>query len=394
MLKGGKNIMLFCPHCGTKLNEEEKYCIKCGTQITDDIRSRLQEKKTFNKRWYLPIFIFAGLIISFISYYFILQHYMTQAKNLYIEGEQQILEEKYEEAQHLFQKSLAYKENFKQAQISLSFTNKALSIMAALEDIPTLIKNNDYEQALQIITDAENSLKNYQGPAVNELIHNLIEQRNDLNVEQINNTLKDDLSIDDLKIVLWEAEAIKNKEAEELTEQIRQQIIDYTFSKASDQLNKKHFKDALLLVEDGLKYAPQSDKLQSLQQTIDKEKIAFETAQQQRIEQAINMAAEEQELNENDAVKLDYVKLDYDEQGKLVVRGKVKSVATIPINSVFVEYKIVTKKGVDIVSNRVFAYPDRLYPDEEGQFEFTHYDLDDKRKDLEIEVDKITWYTD
>src|SRR5699024_205456 len=309
MLKGGKNIMLICPHCGTKLNEEEKYCIKCGTQITDDIRSRLQEKKTFNKRWYLPIFIFACLIISFISYYFILQHYMTQAKNLYIEGEQQILEEKYEEAQHLFQKSLAYKENFKQAQISLSFTNKALSIMAALEDIPTLVKNNDYEQALQMITDAENSLKNYQGPAVNELIHNLIEQRNDLNVEQINNTLKDDLSIDDLRIVLWEADDIKIKEAEELTEQIRQQIIDYTFSKASDQLNKKHFKDALLLVEDGLKYAPQSDKLQSLQQTIDKEKIAFETAQQQRIEQAINMAAEEQELNENDAVKLDYVKL-------------------------------------------------------------------------------------
>src|SRR5699024_12821169 len=162
---------------------------------------------TFNKRWYLPIFIFACLIISFISYYFILQQYMTQAKNLYIEGEQQILEEKYEEAQHLFQKSLAYKENFKQAQISLSFTNKALSIMAALEDIPTLVKNNDYEQALQMITDAENSLKNYQGPAVNELIHNLIEKRNDLNVEQINNTLKDDLSIDDLKIVLWEAEA-------------------------------------------------------------------------------------------------------------------------------------------------------------------------------------------
>lgn len=387
--------MLFCPYCGTKLNEQETFCIKCGKQITDDIKSRLEDKKRrFNKRWYLPIVIFSASMIFFVIYYFIIQHYTTEAKKIYAQGEERVLEAKYDEASQLFREALTYKENFQQAEVSLDFSQKAVKIMSELEDIPALLQNKDYEQALTIITEAENSLRNYQGSAVNELIHELIQQRDDVNIEQLKNTLTNDLSIDELKVTLWEAEAIKSKEAEEIAEQIRQKIIDFAFSKASDQLNKKHFKDARLFVEDGLKYAPQSDKLQSLQQTIEKEKTAFETAQQERIEQAIHMAAEEQQLNENEAVKLDHVNLDYDDQGKLVVKGKVKSVATIPINSVFVEYKILTKKGSKILSNRVFAYPDRLYPDEEGKFEFTHYDFEEKRKDLKIEVEKITWYTD
>lgn len=387
-------MSLFCPSCGTKLHEQEKYCIKCGKEITDQIRSRLTEKKSFNPRWYLPITICIGFIISFVIYYFMLQHHFTQAQKIYAKGEQYILDGNYEEAIELFNEALTYKSNFEHAEMSLTFSKKASRITTDLEEIPHLLKNKDYQQALAMISEAENLLKNYQGTAVNSLIYDLVQKRYDIQTEQLKSTLEDDLNIDELKVTLWEAEAIKNEEAKKITDQIRQQIIDYTFSKASDQLNKKHFKDALLLVEDGLNYAPQSDKLQSLQQTIEKEKVAFETAQQQRIEQAINMAAEEQQLNEQEAVKLDYVKLDYDDQGKLVVKGKVKSVATIPIHSVFVEYKISTKKGTDILSNRVFAYPDRLFPEDEGRFEFTHYDFDGKHKDLNIEVEKITWYTD
>ena len=207
------------------------------------------------------------------------------------------------------------------------------------------------------------------------------------------NKLDNEPSMDDLKVLLWEADSINNEEAQKITNEIREQIINYTFSKASEKLSANQFSDAKVRVNDGLKYAPTSEKLQSLLTTIDKEKVAFETAQQERIEQAINTAQEEQELNETDAVKLTSVSVKANEQGKLTVNGEVESVATIPINSVSIEYALVTKEDKEILSNDVYVFPDTLYPGEKGKFEFTHYDIDDKR-DLETNVKKIKWYTE
>src|SRR5699024_3371874 len=135
---------------------------------------------------------------------------------------------------------------------------------------------------------------------------------------------------------------------------------------------KSHFNDALLIVKDGLKYAPHSDKLQGLQQTIEKEKVAFETAQQERIEQALHLAEEEQAFNEHDAVKVKHAKLTKDDQDRLVITGEISSQATVPIQSVFVEYKIVNDDGDVLETNRVFAFPEKLYPKDVGTFEFTH----------------------
>src|SRR5699024_11914754 len=115
----------------------------------------------------------------------------------------------------------------------------------------------------------------------------------------------------------------------------------------------------------------ESEKLQSLKTTIEKEKTAFETAQEERIEQAINMAAEENEVNQSDAVELNSVKLKKDGKDKLIVKGKVDSIATIPIHSVVIEYTLTSDKDDETLSNKVFIYPDKLYPNETGKFEYT-----------------------
>src|SRR5690625_7311571 len=99
---------------------------------------------------------------------------------------------------------------------------------------------------------------------------------------------------------------------------IRDQIIDYTFSNANKKLNNKQFIDAQLLVEDGLKYASESEKLQSLRTTIDKEKTAFEIAEKQRIEKAVHMAEEDRELNELDAINLENVNLEREDRKSVV----------------------------------------------------------------------------
>ena len=59
-----------------------------------------------------------------------------------------------------------------------------------------------------------------------------------------------------------------------------------------------------------------------------------------------------------------------------------------------VNYAIAMKKGDEFLKNDVFVYPDTLYPNETGKFEFTHYDIQEASNRYQANVKKITWYTD
>ncbi|MBP1948714.1 zinc ribbon domain-containing protein [Virgibacillus litoralis] len=386
-------IMHHCPYCGTKVEENELYCIKCGKQLPEDAAERLKNHKSFNKYWYLPISILALVILSAGIYYIFMQNQTAEASDLYNKAEESVMEGQYGEAKELLQSALENSKEFKQADIALTYVQEALKIENSIEKANNFLKKQEYQKALSLINDAENSLSNYNGNAVTQLINKLTSKRNLIKIEELKHKLDQKPSINDMKTLLWEAESIKHDEAAEITTDIRNQIVDYTFSKASENLNDKQFSDALVIVEDGLKYAPNSGKLQSLKTTIDKEKTAFETAQRQRIEQAISSAEEERKLNENDAIELVSVNVENNEQDKLVVKGKVKSVATIPINTILVEYTLSSKSGSEFLSNEVYVYPETLYPDEVGEFEFTHFDIDQEGKNINIKVDKIKWYT-
>lgn len=386
--------MLHCPYCGSIVKEDESFCIKCGKELPNDINARFKQKKYFNRYWLFPIFSLVLCILSFMSIHFILQHKEASAKQLYNEGENFIIEENYEKAKEAFSDALNYKDNFYDANAALKFTEKVIQINKDLKKAMKQQENNEFKEALSMIDTAERTLKNYHGSAVNHLIDQIIITRNDTKIEQLKYLLSKQPNIDDLKSLLWESEAINNSDAEEITLNIKNQIVDYTFSKASEQLNNKQFNDAQILVDDGLKYASDSEKLLSLKTTIEKEKNAFEMEQQERIEQAIHLAAEEQEKNKEDAVKLNSVKIDNDEQGNWIINGEVTSVATVPINSVLIEYSLLTNKDEEIVSNKVYVFPDKLYMNEDGKFEFTHYDIDKKHKKIKVKVNKITWYTD
>src|SRR5690625_2679379 len=167
----------------------------------------------------------------------------------------------------------------------MTFTNNVLQIQREFDEAIVQLDAENLEDAITTVNHTEKLSTNLQGPTTTPIVKQIDELRSNIKIEQINKLLADQPGIEDYKTLLWEAEAIKTSDAEELKELIRKEIIDYTFSKASEELNKKQFNNALNLVEDGLKYAVDSDKLQSLKTTIDKEKTAFETAEQQRIEQ-------------------------------------------------------------------------------------------------------------
>lgn len=385
--------MLYCPYCGTKILDDESHCVSCGKEYPEDIYNRPNMKKRFNRFWYIPIALTILLLFATLSYYFILQHKQSEAMSYYELGEEQISDQMYKQAEKSFNKSLQYKPNLHESKVALSFTKNAITIMDDFSKIKSLLDNENYQKAMKLINSAEHSLKNFQGDSVTHLVNEIVRFQDEIKVSALKGELIVDPSIDTLKTLLWEAESINNDEGEQISDQIRHQIIDYTFSKASEQLNNKQFSDAQLIIEDGLKYVPDSDKLQSLNTTIEKEKTAFETAQLNRIELAINLAEEEEEINKNDAIKLDNVKIEKDDQDDLVVKGEVSSVATIPVTSILVEYSLLDEKDNELLANKVFVYPDKVFPGETGKFEFTHYDMKND-KNIDIHVNKIRWYTE
>lgn len=385
--------MHYCPFCGTKVQENETYCLHCGKMLPDDVDQRQRTTKTFNRCWLLPILTSILVVISLISFYFFLENRHEKAEAFYANAEMRVLEESYTKAYDLFSSAKKHKKHFPEADVALKFIDQVLAIKDEFVEVEILKNKSQYQEALAIINEAEDKLKNYHGVAPTLVINQINETRNDLKVLQLKQQLEEKPSIQDLKNLLWEIEIIKTTEAQMITTDIKKQIVDYTFSKASERLNNKQYNDALLLVEDGLKYVSDSEKLLSLKTTIDKEQTAFEIAEQQRIEQALDIAADEHEWNTLDAIKLESVELDRNQQDNLVVTGEILSIATIPINSILIDYSLLNEQGEEILSNKVFVFPDKLYPNEKGKFEFTHFDIV-KEDGIQVEVNKITWYTD
>ncbi|RKQ37327.1 zinc ribbon domain-containing protein [Oceanobacillus halophilus] len=385
--------MYYCPNCGSSVKEDEHFCVNCGKKLPTDIDDRMNRKKPFNKYWIIPIVVSILVILTFSIIQLLLQNRIADAKDFYNSGEEKVLEGNYDEAIPDFEQAIQLHSHFPQAQIALDFASNATSIEKMTDDAKKLSDEQEFQEALAMLNSAENNLKNYKGAAVNELINQIKNNHDEIKIAELSNNLDKNPSIDELKTLLWDAEAV-GKKAEGITETIRSQIIDYSFSKASELITNNHFSDAYLFVEDALKYAPDSEKLNSLKTTIDKEKTAFETAQQNRIEQAMTIAQADQEFNETDAVSLVSANTEKDDSGNITVVGEVESVATIPINSVLVKYSLLSKSDTEILSNEVFVYPDTLYPEEKGNFEFTHYKLTENVSDVKLKVDKITWYTD
>ncbi|MFC3039917.1 zinc-ribbon domain-containing protein [Virgibacillus xinjiangensis] len=387
--------MLYCPYCGTEIKIGEKFCVHCGRQLPVDLENRISELHSNSGRsWLLPGMVLVIMLAALGSYYIYLQHTTNKAKELYTLGEQSFKEGELHTARNSFAEAAELTSGFPQAEISLQFMDIALKIDHSLKKADKLRENNEFQQALSVVNEAENELKNYRGSAVDQLLEKISTERETIKTAHLSERMKEEPDIDQLKLLLWEAEDLTGKEGADMAASIRDKIIAFTFSNASKQLNNYHFNDAKLLVDDGLKYAPASEKLRSLKTTIEKEQSAFENARIQRVEQAINTAAQDDQLNEKDAVKLLSVQAQKDGEGNLKVSGEVKSVATVPIGSIQAEYALITGDNEEIFSNKVYVYPEKLFPGEKGEFEFTHYEAGLQNEKPDVEVKKVTWYTD
>ncbi|WP_240468581.1 hypothetical protein [Gracilibacillus sp. YIM 98692] len=367
--------------------------MSCGHKLPVDIHERQFSNKKKQKWWILPLaaLLFSIIIISSTQYYY--NQKSKEALSLYHEAKEMALVGDYEQAKQLINAALRHKTNFPEAATASEFLDKTFHINEALGEVEKFNEEQAFTKSFDKINQVEDEIQNYNGPLIEQLQDQVTALKNETSIQQISYQLNNNPKPDELKGLIWEIEDISHERANEISNQIRDKLVSYVYQEAKQLLDDHQFSSAQTVVEDGLSYVEDSEPLQNLKTTIQKEKVAFETAQEKRIEQALSTAEKEREVNQSDAIELKDTNIEKNND-QIIVSGKLKSVATVPVHSVLISYTIITDEEEAILSNEVYAIPETLYPEESGDFEFTHFDIEEDYDRLTIKVDEVTWYLD
>ncbi|MGP4040467.1 hypothetical protein ACTWP4_11340 [Gracilibacillus sp. D59] len=383
--------MSFCPNCGGQVQDIETFCVSCGKKLPEDIKKRILPVKPSKKWWFLPALslIIACSVVG--SAYFFTNYQSNKALSYYDEATEMALIGDYDQAKALLEQALEYKENFPAAEEVLAFLNVATEIEQNFDQITKLMEENKFTEAFNIIRQSEDDIQKFTGDLTDQIMEQNIAVKNQILLKQATYKLNNNPTTDELKALIWEIEDITHDQAAKLQQEVQQKLVSMTYQEATALLEDFQFSQAIRVIEDTLKVVESSEQLESLKTTVNKEKTAFESAQEQRIEQALSAFEDEQELNESHAIELIDIQLK-EEKGDWIITGQLKSVATVPIHSILVSYSVKDKEDNTVLENDVYVFPETLYPDEVGNFEFTHFDVDTEYERLKPKVEEITWY--
>lgn len=388
--------MPFCPHCGKQVQIDEKFCITCGKALPNNLKDRYTMKKSFLRHnWKIPIIVSMLSILILIAVYYYLNYRDTQALQSYEEAEQLAMLGDYEQALSKLNTAINYKNNFPYAKDARQLMEYVLSFQPKLEAVQISTSENNFESAFSTIYTIEKKLNLYMGTFAETMQTKIKQLKTDTQIEQLHYQFENKPTMDQLKTLIWEAEAIDDERAELLAKEASDKFISEIYQEATKLLERHQFNSAISLIDDAFIYLDSSDTLLNLQSTIQKEKVAFESYQQQLIQHATDISENDTKSNKQNALKVKESNI-VTKDNQVIVTGKLLSTATVPIHSIKINYAIYDNKK-KIVSNQVYLEPDQLYPNEEGKFEFIHFDIDLKKiesKALTLSIEEIKWYID
>ncbi|RXI38468.1 hypothetical protein DP129_09530 [Clostridium tetani] len=287
----------------------------------------------------------------------------------------------------IVEKLVVKRPNYASLQMNLEFLVKGKDFQKLLSKIENLKKQGKYTEALNGLSSLEKELENSTGPFWSTLKKQQISLKNSILIAQIKNDMTNKNTIDQLIPYYIKISQIESEESQALLEKIKGEISNIAYTNADNYLKRKHFDEALKEIDKALQYDKDNEKLLSFKNIIQRKKEQFEIDEQNRIEQAINSAKEEEE-NKTDSVKSLSINGSFNEKGEFIVKGEIENIGTKSIYSIEVFYSILDSKGTVLKSNSTYVYPNYLKLKDKGTFEFIHNDLENAST---VKIDKFTW---
>ncbi|WP_173916693.1 zinc ribbon domain-containing protein [Halobacillus sp. Marseille-Q1614] len=391
--------MVICTECGRENQPDSRYCSNCGEPLeTESIQVQEEtlnhENKPEKNYWpmVLPIAVLA-IMIGIVLY----NYNHTKAVNEHVDdqkerAEELALEGKYKQAEEQLEEAKKKRPNYNAIQQNLDSLHKVMNLDKRLDGVSDAVENNELEKAQKELTSVSSQMRKDENRLMVTLTPKFNTMDSRITVSKINNEVKEMTSVEDLAEKLNTLSGLDLEEATRAREKIMDKIVSICTKKAEEAMKEKQFNEAIATVDQGLQYAVNHDKLAQLKERIRQEKQAFEQEKRDRIERAMEQAAEEALKNQEEAVKVDKVEAKKDEFGDLKVFGEVKSEATKIVSSIEITYDLIGKDDKVLATETAQVYPMYLNPGDTGKFEKMHYEIEEES--VSVKVTNVQWYVE
>lgn len=414
---------MYCHKCGTKVADDAaRFCSNCGGelpieqtpepftegkmdgQIEDTIENRTLENSTQEKQsrelkqkagssklfWPVAVPVLSLILAggAGYAYYYEQVHMNQEVVSLKGKAETAALKGNYTEALTSLKKAKNLRPSYKVLDEDKAIINQAITLDKSLKTISNSLKTQQIEKADSQIASFKDLLQKLKGPLFTPFQKQIAGKSTTLAVAKIKIEINSLNSVEALAAKLTTLSSLQSAETDEVKRLILSKIVDVTTKDAEKQLNEKQFTNAITTVEKGLEYADTDSKLLSFKDRIKTEQTAFEKAEQQRIEQAMEVAAQEDLMNHTSAVSVENLTATTDEYGDVQITGDIKNTATVPISSIKLYYTVYDLSGNTIGTDYIYVNPYYLDPGENGSFEATYFGAN---QDTNVTVTSATW---
>lgn len=396
---------MYCDQCGQQNPEDAAFCQWCGQKIEYPVQKPAGENKNTGPAdplkngqpppapqknfwlWPLAAAIFMVLLLGGYAFYE-LQYVNRLVTSNLAQAEKLALDGEITEARHLVERSLQKRPRYEVLYFTYQLLQRGEELQGLLQNAITQGQQKNYEQAASLINQAE-KLAQGEGAFYEMLQEKIKEEKIALSVIQVKQEINEQKTLEELIGLLHKVSAYEAQEATALAQVVRDRIGDTVYTMANELIGRNNFSGAQELVEQGLHHAGDSKKLLSLKNTIAKERLAFEEAEQKRLAQAQAAALQEASINLSSAVELLTLDSGANDYGDFILQGHIKNIATRPIFAVEIYYTVYDGAAGALTSGSTFVYPNYLYPGDEGYFDEVIYGL---MEGQDAEITKTTWY--
>jgi tetratricopeptide (TPR) repeat protein len=311
---------------------------------------------------------------------------------LQVEAKAAALAGHYDEASALLEEALRSRPRFESIADDQEAVHHAAELERLSNEIRLRLTNGDSEAAQSELDHLKSELNGRKEPLYDKLKEKADGFSMELTLLELTEDFESLRTVEEHGEMLNVVGGLIGQEAETLRARIIDGIRTITVADAEEMLSRRNYSGALSACDKALAWVKEDAELLALKDRIKSEKETYERDEQKRIEQAMENAAEEDLINQTDAVDVLAVDKSFDEFGSLTISGTLKSKATRAIYDVKITYSVRDASGEVLATGTATAVPDYIEPGEEMTFAATVTGVFDAY--VTVAVDDTTWYLD